>query len=271
MSSDPAHPSTPLDVSRIVLGCVALSTLPTRAAAFRLLESAVASGITHFDTARVYGQGFSERVLGEFLASHSSSLRVTTKLGSPDGRLATLPTRIALPLNWLRNRLRRPTAQNTPTRSLLLPPLPRITRAHVAASIEASLRCLCRSRIDVFLLHEALPCQLDHTARDLIVRLQAEGTIGAFGIGTARRTIEQYYTDDPLCTVLQYDVTPGQPCNVLTSFAGKTHIHHSIFRPPLSAPRSETLRLALGANPSGRVVFGTRSVNHLRHNLGLNA
>lgn len=269
MTSEPArHPNT-LDVSRLVLGCVALSTLPSRAAAFRLLESAVASGITHFDTARVYGQGFSERVLGEFLAAHSAAIQVTTKLGPPDGRLAALPTRIALPLNWLRRRIRDSPPPTASGRTVSAEQLRRITKAEVAASVDTSLHCLRRDRLDVFLLHEGLPSQLDDAARDFISQLLAEGTLGAFGIGTAQHVIAQHYTDDPLCTVLQYDAVPGQPCTLLAAFPGKTHVHHSLFRPPLATSRSQTLRLALEANPSGRVIFGTRSVDHLRHNLGL--
>jgi len=38
----------------------------SRAKVFRLLEEAVKQGITHFDTARRYGRGYSEKLLGSF-------------------------------------------------------------------------------------------------------------------------------------------------------------------------------------------------------------
>jgi len=255
-------------ISRVVLGCVGLSTLPTKKAAFGLLETAVWSGIAHFDTARIYGQGFSERLLGEFLATHGADLHVTTKLGPPDGRLARLPTSAALALNWLRNRLRAPRPSESSHGRARPEPSHRITQAHVEASVEASLRSLRRSRIDVFLLHECLPSQLDDKARDFIARLRHDGTIGSFGIGTARATIDAFFTGDPLCEVLQYDCPPGSRSNLMQRFPAMTHIHHSIFKHRGSTPHAEVLRQALAANPDGRVIFGTRQPGHLRETIG---
>lgn len=258
-----------IDVSRVILGCVALSTLPTRRAAFRLLEEAVSCGITHFDTARIYGRGFSERVLGEFFAVHGGALRVTTKLGPPELGSTPLPTRVALPLNWMRRCLVKKPVAVAPGLGQPRCPTARIERQQIEASIEASLRWLQRSHIDVFLLHEALPQQLTDDARSLIAGLREDGTIGVFGIGSARNLIMAQYVDDPLCDVLQYDALPGRASDLLTKYPSKVHIHHSIFRNAQNTSRAVVLRDALAANGSGRVIFGTRSREHLRQNLGL--
>lgn len=255
-------------VSRIILGCNSLSTLPTRRAAFRLLETAVQCGISHFDTARAYGQGYSERILGEFLVGQGSEFIVTTKCGRPDGRTSWIPTSLALPINTLRqycNRSRPTAGSTTQNRRSHLGE--KITRPFLEQSIEASLRSLRRSRIDVFLLHEQLPLQLDEGARGLIARLIADGTIGAFGTGTARATLESSFEIDDLCTVLQYDYSIRDGDRLLRRFPALTHYHHSLFRQPRQASPPAILCDALAANPRGKVLFGTRNCDHLRANV----
>src|SRR5262245_26368239 len=49
----------------------------------RLLATAVEEGITHFDTAPMYGYGDAEGLLGSFLAPRREELTVTTKIGIP--------------------------------------------------------------------------------------------------------------------------------------------------------------------------------------------
>lgn len=253
----------PTDVDRIVLGCNGLSTLPTRRAAFSLLEAAVDCGIRHFDTARAYGRGYSERVLGEFLAAHGHGLRVTTKSGPARHRFDSLPTRLALPLNSLR-RSHAPAAHRTgPLRA----PTRRIARDELERSLEASLRCLKRSWIDVFLLHEGLPSQLDDPARDLVATLRRQGVVRSFGIGTARSVIEGHFVGDPLCEVLQYDRPLGAPGILMDRFPGLHHVYHGIFHGLQGGSRAEVVRASLAANPAGRVIFGTRHGDRVRANL----
>ncbi|WP_414663937.1 aldo/keto reductase [Horticoccus sp. 23ND18S-11] len=57
-----------------------------RPAAFQLLDHAVARGITHFDTAALYGAGAAEQILGEWLARHRdrrAGSHVATKIYPP--------------------------------------------------------------------------------------------------------------------------------------------------------------------------------------------
>lgn len=49
--------------------------------AFGILETAVSQGITFFDTADVYGDGRSERLIGQFLKQRDEDLFVATKVG----------------------------------------------------------------------------------------------------------------------------------------------------------------------------------------------
>ena len=47
----------------------------------RLLETAYAHGIRHFDTAPLYGQGEAESLLGQFSRGKRDSITITTKFG----------------------------------------------------------------------------------------------------------------------------------------------------------------------------------------------
>lgn len=49
--------------------------------AMEILQTATEAGITFFDTADVYGDGRSERLIGKFLTQHAGKVFVATKLG----------------------------------------------------------------------------------------------------------------------------------------------------------------------------------------------
>src|SRR4051795_4250522 len=54
----------------------------TEAAAREVLEASAEHGVTFFDTADVYGDGRSERIIGTFLAAHpDAGFTVATKMG----------------------------------------------------------------------------------------------------------------------------------------------------------------------------------------------
>ena len=61
------------------------------------LEAAVQSGVNLFDTADIYGQGDSERVLSSLLRRHRERVFVVTKIGGRHGRYAGV-ARFAKPL-----------------------------------------------------------------------------------------------------------------------------------------------------------------------------
>jgi D-threo-aldose 1-dehydrogenase len=257
------------DPARLIFGCVALSTLPRPRDVFRLLDTAVTAGLRHFDTARIYGQGYSERLVGEFLRSHGDDIRVTTKLGWPKSGFASLPTWLALPLNRFKQIAQRNQRPAQEPAAAIVPPVALISRDAVAQSIAESLKCLGRSRLDVVLLHEALPSQLQDDARCLLQELQAAGIIGQLGLGTRREVLERFYTDDPLIEILQYRGSLEAPPLATHLFPKATHYHHGLLRQAGQLPPAETLALALAQNPQGRVIFSTRSPARILANLGL--
>jgi aryl-alcohol dehydrogenase-like predicted oxidoreductase len=97
----------PFSVSAIGLGCMnichAYGTPISEAQAGRLLLAALDAGVTHFDTAALYGFGVSETLVGQFLSRHRSQFTLASKCGMTgvpneqgvkvrviDGRPATL-------------------------------------------------------------------------------------------------------------------------------------------------------------------------------------
>ncbi len=87
-------PGTKQSISEIGLGCWQIGGSDwgkvDDAAAFEILETAVAAGINFFDTADVYGDGRSESLIGQFLKRTKAQIFVATKLGRtselyPDG------------------------------------------------------------------------------------------------------------------------------------------------------------------------------------------
>ena len=81
-----------LPVGQLGFGCMNLShaygTPPSPAKAAELLRRAIELGVTHFDTAALYGFGSNEALLGATLAPHRHSIQLASKCGvtGVDGR-----------------------------------------------------------------------------------------------------------------------------------------------------------------------------------------
>ncbi|MGZ0657480.1 aldo/keto reductase [Coraliomargarita sp. W4R72] len=65
-------------------------------AATQILATAAQSGTSFFDTANVYGDGQSERFIGDYLTSNQQAIRVATKFGRGDDVFPDGYTRLAL-------------------------------------------------------------------------------------------------------------------------------------------------------------------------------
>ena len=74
-----------LEVSALGLGCMGMSqsygVIPGKKEMISLIHSAVARGITFFDTAEIYGPFTNEELLGEALAPYRDQVVIATKFG----------------------------------------------------------------------------------------------------------------------------------------------------------------------------------------------
>jgi diketogulonate reductase-like aldo/keto reductase len=131
---------------------------PTPKERSALLEAAFDSGIRHFDTARYYGHGGSEAVLGKFLSDNylRDQVTITTKFGIEPPSLGSSSVG-----KRMINTARRLATIHPGVRKLLSGFAGRGVRMNrfdpesARLSLETSLRELRTDHVDVFLLHEA--------------------------------------------------------------------------------------------------------------------
>ena len=102
-----------LNVSHIGMGCVTFGREVDQKSSLSILDHALESGITLFDTAEAYGQGASESVLGEWMQTRRARSRIV---------LASKVTGT-------------------------------LTRERILSSVEASLKRLRTDHIDLFQTH----------------------------------------------------------------------------------------------------------------------
>jgi aryl-alcohol dehydrogenase-like predicted oxidoreductase len=133
--------SDKLSVTQLGLGCVTFGREIDRLAAFAMMDHAIARGVTVFDTAAAYGNGASELIVGEWLASRGTRDRITVA-------------------------------------SKLLPPF---TPASIEASMEASLRRLRVEALDVLFLHRWDATALEPGALRALDALVRQGTVRMLG------------------------------------------------------------------------------------------
>jgi len=148
-----------MTVPPLGFGTAAIMGRVSRRRGLAALERAHAAGIRHFDTARSYGWGEAERVVGTFLRGHArEDIRLVTKCGivpvrrSPMLQAAKAMGRLALSLApGLRARGRQ-IATSTSFR-----PTHAADPEALAASLRTSLGELGVSYVDVLLLHNFSP------------------------------------------------------------------------------------------------------------------
>ena len=173
-----------LRASVLGFGCGAVLGRVGRAESLRAMEAAWDAGITLFDTARSYGYGAAEGLLGEFLEGKREQAVIATKFGIwPERQQAW--KQIAKPLvrgllklaPGARGAVRRGTATQVTPGQFTVPVL--------RASLEESLRRLRTEYVDVLFLHSAPASVLEQD--DLMAELErvvAEGKVRVAGLST---------------------------------------------------------------------------------------
>lgn len=146
-------PLPPLDLPRIGLGCSRTGSFnnpQTFAESRALFRLAMDLGVTLFDTANIYGQGDSERVLGQALRGMRNRATIVTKAGNTfSARMRLL--RPFKPL--LRPLLAREGNANAVTSQRGGAMRSDWTTGALIDSLAGSLRRLGTDRVDIFLLH----------------------------------------------------------------------------------------------------------------------
>ncbi|MES1156705.1 MAG: aldo/keto reductase [Alphaproteobacteria bacterium] len=281
---------------RLGFGCGELYAGRDRALSRRLIETAIDHGVSYFDTARLYGHGKAEGILGEVLRGRRHQVTLASKAG-------ILPTDMSL---------RRRIADKATTLVRAVPPLRRFAPppkpaeptfgvfgvAELRASVDTSLRELGTDYLDLLFLHECtVENATDPDVVALLSQLKSEGKIRAWGVATSVETILQLapMRSSSAPQVLQFPSSAwNRNIERVAPLASAPLVTHSVlggrFRDLVRALRDDQrLRaqaIALGvdpddgsalaagmlaaqlhANPEGVVLFSTSSPERLAANI----
>ncbi|MBY0441677.1 MAG: aldo/keto reductase [Mycobacteriaceae bacterium] len=173
-----------MHVSAVGFGCGGLMQSPYRKERMAVLGSAVDNGITHFDTARMYGLGMAEAELGAFLRTiRRDSVTVATKFGIDAVGSAQRFGRFQAPARALLRRA--PAIRRVIKRSQDAFATARTYDAATAArSLDQSLTALNVDYIDILFVHAPRPTDIVHgdELRHFFENARQQGKIRAWGV-----------------------------------------------------------------------------------------
>ena len=269
--------STGITTSALALGCDRLGSMLTelnRDQTLALLQDAFQSGIRHFDTASIYGQGDSERYLGEAFKGRRNEVCLATKAGQRLTPVQAIAARLKNPIRLLM-RLRRSIRQAV-SRQRAAGVNYCFDPTYIESSLTGSLRRLQTDRVDIFYLHSP-PLETLGNGRlmSLLQHLRQEKTIRAIGVSCDDLEIAMAAVSHPLVEIVQFDLVDNSRCQEVLETAaknGKVSLVRGIARRAAQHAGDYEQNLVSGfrsalALPSvGGVIIGTTNSLHLRTN-----
>lgn len=215
--------STGMATSALGFGTAQLMARVSLRESLNLLGAAFDSGITHFDTARLYGYGEAERAVGRFIKGRRERVTVATKFGIfPPKRSPLLQgaKAVARALARLHPGIR----QRMRARAGTLVTSGRFSVADAQRSLETSLKELGTDYVDVLFLHDCRSADLeaaDELARFLDDALQ-RGLIRAYGVATDVESVSEALRRFPaFARVVQF------PSDAANQNAGRLRREHT--------------------------------------------
>jgi D-threo-aldose 1-dehydrogenase len=257
---------TGLEVSRFGFGTGSLHHLRTSLQRHALLGTALECGITHFDTARMYGHGMGEREVGRMFGAMDGRVTIATKLGFPACRaFEAFP-----PLMYVQKGLKR--ILRTTTDRWTQPRLDRFAPHQLEVDLQRSLRALRRDHIDILFLHEPRVVEADAIARAIewLLRCKHVGRVRYLGLsGSAPDCVALATRFASVFDVLQVeDSLDRDRAVLLRSHDRPVQSSFGYFRsinPADSAKTLDaTLALALARNPHGMILFSSRNTQRIQ-------
>jgi aryl-alcohol dehydrogenase-like predicted oxidoreductase len=268
---------TGLQTSVLAFGCARLgSTLTplTNRQSIALLNEALDLGVRHFDTASIYGQGDSEKLIARALRARRSEFCLASKAGQ---RLSARQAALAYakrPLRML--------AQSIPAvRGKLLQ-----QRAHgirlcfhpdyIERSLESSLLRLRTDVVDIFYLHS--PSALDLGRDDLWRRADQwyrDGKIRALGVSCDDLSVAEICASMPDIKIVQFDMGGGyRSTTALAAIRrnGKVAVVRGVARQYIGTHDAvrgipAALRSTASLPGVGTIIVETSRREHLRQNV----
>lgn len=259
--------------SLVGLGCSRLgSTLSGVGpqAATQLVSHALERGVTLFDTADIYGQGESERLLGAALGRRRADVIVVTKAGQRFTAAQQAAALLKRPIRAVAARL--PSLQRA-VRAQRAHALPRdYSPEHIGRAVHGSLRRLRTDWIDLFLLHSPDAGTVkEGRCFALLDRLHEQGVIRQWGISCDDADTVEAALRVESATVLQVPLLLLQSAPRLLAEAGRRHaglLIREVFaqnagQPALSPAERHHRIMSARAMPGAVTLIGTTRERHL--------
>lgn len=164
-----------LTVSRLGLGCMGMSHLYTghsrdEAASIRVIHRALERGVTHLDTAELYGPFTNEELVGRAIAGRRDDVVLATKFG-------------------LKSHVGNPGPVDSSAASMRL-------------ALEGSLRRLGTDHIDLYYQHRVDPAVPIEEVIGTLTEFIAEGKVGHLGLSEAgQQTIRRAHAVHPIAAL----------------------------------------------------------------------
>lgn len=195
-----------LDPTRPVLGTMTFGDTVSPDVAATMVDVALASGITHVDTANGYAGGEAERILARVLAGRRDQVTLATKAGIPHPDAG----------------------EHAP-----------LSAAGLRASLEGSLRRLDTDRVDLFYLHQPDRATPLHETLATVAQLVEEGKIGALGvsnyaawqIGEINRLADEVGAPRPVVAQQVYNLLARRLEDEYAEFADVTGLITMVYNP----------------------------------------
>jgi aryl-alcohol dehydrogenase-like predicted oxidoreductase len=292
-----AVPGIAIQIPVLGFGCSAFASTGEKKA-LQLLGTAFDAGVRHFDVARYYGYGESERILGTFLKSHRAEVTITTKFGIE-------PPRRTNALRFAMQAGRRLVQFVPAARSFLRRRAQGLVRSgafsvkDAQTNLETSLRELGTDYIDFYLLHEYT---LSENSPDELVAFLADtvnaGKIRYFGLATGiENTLRALECQAELCSIVQFEnsvlrrnverLPRGGPHQLIITHGSLTASYHSVHtflkthaelarnwstKLAVDCSKDETisalmLNYSVQANQNGLVLFSSKNTSRVNRNV----
>jgi aryl-alcohol dehydrogenase-like predicted oxidoreductase len=242
-------PGTSLVVSKIGLGTASLhhSYLSNRR---RILKASLDSGITHFDTARLYGNGISETTIGNYFSSSTrQSLTIATKVGFEVSRAQQL-----FPIG---SKIFSKTFGFSQQKS-------NYSIESCERSLSASLKALKSEWVDILFLHE--PLFASRSQIDCLLpwfrSQQVQGKARFLGLAgdnlVGSMLLEEISSE---FNVIQTNTDSGPHLSAINQ---KSHIQYGLFRGLPNNLKDEVWRKIRKQNFDGMVLYSSRNPGRIK-------
>lgn len=264
---------TGITTSALALGCARIGSALTpldRGESVALIEEAYALGVRHFDTASIYGQGDSERHLGQALQRHRAQVCLSSKAGQRLTTTQALMAGFKGPIRWMAARSGDVQRGLASARSKGLPRC--FEPDYIEQSLRASLERLRTDHLDIFYLHSPDAGVLaDPALMERIERLRERGLFRAFGVSCDDEAVARQAASHDAVQVVQlaHDGSP-QAQALLRALAqrGKVAVLRGLMGGPQAAEAlSQRFSQALQLPAVGGLIVGTTRLQHLRDNV----